>query len=92
MDRGDKGKWLRKGNITSAEVGYEIEDDIQKVEMVYEAAREEYMNYRDILEEMGIDVSQYPKLKPLSEIERVGGTEGFFGLVIEKGDYKSIYY
>ena len=92
VDRGDKGKWLNKGTITSDELGFGEKNDEFKMKDAYQSLREEYMKYREMLEKMGVDVSQYPKLKPLSEIERVGGTEGFFGLGIEKGDYKSIYY
>ena len=59
----------------------------------YEEYRDEYMKYRDILEKEGIDISQFPKIKPLSEIEKVGFLEGVktFGGV-GKGQYKSIYY
>jgi len=99
VDRGDKGRWLKPGTVTSAEVGMEIEGDEQEVAIAYRDLRDEYMRFRDMLEKMGVDVSQYPKLKPLSEIEKVGGWEGAVGwgvkgvgFGIKKGDYKSIYY
>ncbi len=99
VDRGDKGRWLKPGTITSAEVGLSIEGDEQNTEAVYKQLRADYIKFRDMLEKMGVDVSQYPKLKPLSEIEKVGGWEGAIGwgvkgvgFGIKKGDYKSIYY
>jgi len=63
----DEKKRLKKGSITSAEVGFEIEDDIQKVEEVYKQLREEYMKYRDMLEKMGVDVSQFPEMMSYDE-------------------------
>ncbi|MBA7583393.1 hypothetical protein ES708_25336 [subsurface metagenome] len=63
----DEKKRLKKGTITSADVGFEIEDDIQKVEAVYQQLREEYMKYRDMLEKMGVDVSQFPELMSYEE-------------------------
>jgi hypothetical protein len=87
----EKG-WLKTGTTTEAEVGIEFKGE-QKVGEVYEMLREQYMKYRDMLEKMGVDVSQYPKLKPLGEIEKVGWLEGAktFGGV-GRGQYKSIYY
>ncbi len=92
VDRGDKGRWLKPGTVTSAEIGMEIEGDEQEASIAYRDLRIEYMRFRDMLEKMGVDVSQYPKLKPLSEIEKVGGWEGALGIGVGKGDYKSIYY
>ncbi len=63
----DEKKRLKKGTITSADVGFEIEDDIQKVEAVYQQLREEYMKYRDMLEKMGVDLSQFPELMSYEE-------------------------
>ena len=63
----DEKKRLKKGTITSADVGFEIEDDVQKVEAVYQQLREEYMKYRKMLEKMGVDVSQYPELMSYEE-------------------------
>jgi len=63
----DENKRLKKGNITSADVGFEIEDDVQKVEAVYQQLREEYMKYRDMLEKMGVDLSQFPELMSYEE-------------------------
>ena len=99
VDRGDKGRWLKPGTVTSAEIGMEIEDDEQEASIVYRDLRIEYMRFRDMLEKMGVDVTEFPKLKPLSEIEKVGGWEGALGIGvkgvgwgIKKGDYKSIYF
>lgn len=87
----EKG-WLKNSEITPGEVGNQIEKNAPAPE-VYELFRVEYMKYRDILEKAGIDVSQFPKLKPLSEIGKVGFLEGAktFGGV-GRGQYKSIYY
>ena len=87
----EKG-WLKSGEVTPQEVSNQIKKNAPASE-VYEDFRKEYMKYRDILEKAGVDVSQFPKLKPLSEIEKVGFLEGVktFGGV-GKGQYKSIYY
>ena len=66
----DEKKRLKKGTITSAEVGFEIEDDIQKVEAVYKQLREEYMKYRDMLEKMGVDLNQFPELMSYEEYNK----------------------
>ena len=63
----DENKRLKKGTVTSAEVGFEIEDDIQKVEAVYQQLREEYMKYRKMLEKMGVDLSRFPELMSYDE-------------------------
>lgn len=63
----DEKKQLKKGTVTSAEVGFEIEDDVQKVEAVYQQLREEYMKYREMLKKMGIDISQFPELMSYDE-------------------------
>lgn len=86
----EKG-WLKKGTLTSAEVGLDFKGE-QSVEEIYKMLKEEYTKYRDMLEKMGIDVSQFPKLKPLEEIEKVGFGEGFWGFGKQRGQYKSIYY
>lgn len=87
----DEKGWLKKGTITSAEVGLEFEGE-QSVEEIYKILKEEYMKYRDMLEKMGVDVTQFPKLKSLEEIEKVGFGEGFWRLGKQRGQYKSIYY
>jgi len=87
----EKG-WLKSGEITPQEVSNQIDKNAPAPD-VYEEFRKEYMKYRDLLEKAGVDVSQFPKLKPLSEIEKVGFWEGvktFSG--VGKGQYKSIYY
>lgn len=86
----DEKGWLKKGTLTSAEAGLDFKGD-QKVEDIYEMLRKEYMKYRDALEKLGIDISQFPELKPLEEIEKVGLGEGFWGFGIQRGQYKSIY-
>jgi len=63
----DEKKRLKKGTVTSADVGFEIEDDIQKVEEVYRQLREEYTKYRDMLEKMGVDLGQFPELMSYEE-------------------------
>lgn len=90
VDRGDKGKWLKPGTVISDEVGLEFKGD-QKSEDVYEMLRKEYKKYRDTLIKMGVDISQYPELLSLSELEKVGFSEGFFGIGIQRGQYKGIY-
>jgi len=87
----DEKGWLKTGTLTSNEVGIDFKGE-QKVEEIYKQLYEQYMQYRNMLEKMGIDVSQFPKLKPLNEIEKVGFIEGLktFGGV-GKGQYKSIY-
>ncbi|GAG75794.1 unnamed protein product, partial [marine sediment metagenome] len=88
----DEKGWLKTGTTTEAEVGIEFKGE-QKIEEVYEMLREQYMQYRDMLEKMGVDVNQYPKLKPLGEIEKVGIIEGLKTLGgVGRGQYKSIYY
>lgn len=87
----DEKGWLKKGTLTSAEVGVDFKGE-QSVEEIYEMLRKEYMKYRDMLEKLGIDISQFPELKPLEEIEKVGLGEGFWGFGKQKGQYKSIYY
>lgn len=86
----DEKGWLKKGTLTSAEVGLDFKGE-QSVEEIYEMLRKEYKKYRDMLEKMGIDISQFPKLKPLEEIEKVGLGEGFWGFGKQRGQYKSIY-
>ncbi|RXG63253.1 hypothetical protein ES695_18175 [Candidatus Atribacteria bacterium 1244-E10-H5-B2] len=86
----DERGWLKKGTLTEKEVGVEFEGE-QPVEEIYERLREDYMKYRAMLEKLGIDISQFPELKPLKEIEKVGLGEGFWGWGIQKGQYKSIY-
>ena len=86
----DEKGWLKKGTITSAEVGLDFAGE-QPVEEIYKKLKEEYMKYRDMLEKLGIDVSQFPRLKSLEEIEKVGLGEGFWGWGKQRGQYKSIY-
>lgn len=87
----DERGWLKKGTLTSAEVGLDFKGD-QPVEEIYKMLRVEYMKYREMLEKLGIDISQFPKLKTLEEIEKVGFGEGFWGFGKQRGQYKSIYY
>ncbi len=86
----DEKGWLKKGTLTSAEVGLEFAGD-QPVEEVYKKLYEEYKKYRDMLEKMGVDLTEFPELKPLEEIEKVGLGEGFWGWGKQKGQFKSIY-
>jgi len=88
----EKG-WLKGTDemITPQQVGGQIDKSAPAPE-VYELFREEYMKYRDILEKAGIDVSNFPRLKPLSEIEKVGFLEGLKTIGLGRGQYKSIYY
>lgn len=86
----DEKGWLKKGTLTSAEVGVDFKGE-QKVEEIYKMLREEYIKYRDMLKKLGIDISQFPELKPLEEIEKVGFGEGFWGIGKQRGQYKSIY-
>ena len=86
----DEKGWLKKGTLTSAEVGLDFKGD-QKVEEIYEMLRKEYMKYFDMLTKMGLPLLEFPILKPLEEIEKVGLGEGFWGWGKQKGQYKSIY-
>lgn len=62
-------------------------------EEAYRQLRDEYMAYLKKLEKAGVDISQFPKLKPLSEIEKVGFIEGATtGGGVGRGQFKSIYY
>lgn len=91
VDRGDKGKWLNNKVLTEEEVGIKFKGERPASE-IYEELYKSYTEYLEKLRKMGIDVSQFPELLPLSEIERVKGTEGFFAIGgVKKGDYKSIY-
>ena len=72
-------------------VGIEFKGE-QPASGIYAILYKSYIEYLEKLRKLGIDVSQFPELLPLSEIERVGGTEGFFAIKgVKKGDYKSIY-
>jgi len=86
----DEKGWLKKGTITSAEVGLDFEGD-QPVEEIYKKLYAEYIKYREMLEKMGVDLTEFPELKPLEEIEKVGLGEGFWGFGKQRGQYKSIY-
>ena len=97
VDRGDKGKWLNNKPVTQEMVGIEFEGE-QPASDIYEILYKSYIEYLEKLRKLGIDVTGFPKLKPLSEIEKVGGWEGAIGwgvkgvgFGIKKGDYKSIY-
>ena len=59
----------------------------------YKQVLESYNALIKILEEQGIDVSQYKLLKPLSEIKKASPwTSGFVGSGVEAGDLIKIYY
>ncbi len=97
VDRGDKGKWLNNKPVTQEMVGIEFKGE-QPASDIYEILYKSYIEYLEKLRKLGIDVTGFPKLKPLSEIEKVGGWEGAIGwgvkgvgFGIKKGDYKSIY-
>ena len=98
VDRGDKGKWLNNKPVTKEMIGLDFDGE-QPASEIYKILYKSYMEYLEKLRKLGIDVSQFPKIKPLSEIEKVGGWEGALGIGvkgigigIKKGDYKSIYY
>lgn len=86
----DEKGHLRRGTVTKEEIGVEFEGE-QPAEEVYKLLRESYMEYRDKLEKLDVDISQFPELKSLEEIEKVGFWEGFWGWGKQKGQYKSIY-
>jgi len=91
VDRGDKGKWLNNQPVTEGMVGLKFDGE-QPASEVYETLYKSYIEYLEKLKKLGIDISQFPELLPLSEIEKVSGTEGFFAIHgVKKGDYKSIY-
>ncbi len=98
VDRGDKGKWLNNKPVTKEMIGLDFDGE-QPASEIYKILYKSYMEYLEKLRKLGIDVSQFPKIKPLSEIEKVGSWEGALGIGvkgigigIKKGDYKSIYY
>ena len=86
----EKG-WLKTGTLTSDEVGLDFKGE-QKVEDIYKQLYEQYMKYFNMLTKMGLPLLEFPILKPLEKIEKVGLWEGVktFGGV-GKGQYKSIY-
>lgn len=57
----------------------------------YEVVYESYIALLKLLEETGVDISQYKKLKPLSEIKKIK-FGGFVGKGVETGDLTFIYY
>lgn len=57
----------------------------------YKSVYESYIALLKLLEEQGIDTSQYKKLKPLSEIKKIK-FGGFVGGGVETGDLTFIYY
>ena len=63
----DENKRLKKGTISSTEIISPIEEGEYKIEVMYEDLREEYMKYRKMLEKMGIDLSQFPRLMSYEE-------------------------
>jgi len=59
----------------------------------YKQIYESYTALLKLLEEQGVDTSQYKKLKPLSEIKKASPwTSGFVGSGVEAGDLIKIYY
>ena len=91
VDRGDKGKWLNNSPVTKEMVGLDFDGE-QPASEIYEILYKSYIEYLEKLKKLGIDISQFPELLPLSEIEKVSGTEGFFAIGgVKKGDFKSIY-
>jgi len=59
----------------------------------YKQVYESYVALLKLLEEQGIDTSQYKKLKPPSEVKKAGFWKGAFtGGGVTKGDLTSIYY
>ena len=59
----------------------------------YKAVYESYNALLKLLEEQGVDISQYKKLKPLSEIKKANPwTSGFVGGGVVGGDLIKIYY
>ncbi len=89
----EKG-WLKGENeIINPQQVNSLISEAKPAPEVYELFREEYMKYRDILEKLGIDVSNFPKLKSLNEIGKVGFWEGVSTLGgVSRGQYKSVYY
>jgi len=81
-----------KGNTKfSFEINGKVKE--QTGEEWYAAVFESYNALIKILEEQGIDVSQYKLLKSPSSIKKAGFWKGAFtGGGVEKGDLPSIYY
>jgi len=57
----------------------------------YKAVYESYNALLKLLEEQGVDISQYKKLKPPSEVKKIK-FGGFVGGGVETGDLIKIYY
>jgi hypothetical protein len=59
----------------------------------YKQIYDSYIALLKLLEEQGVDTSQYKKLKPLSEIKKANFLGGMFtGKGVEKGDLVNIFY
>jgi len=59
----------------------------------YKDIYESYTALLDLLEKMGIDTSQYKRLKPPSEVQKAGTLKGWFtGGGVTAGDLIDIYY
>lgn len=92
----EKGS-IKKGTTTKEQIGLEpasADDNRErKYEEFYKIIMESYMEYRDKLEEMGVDVSQFPKIKSLEEYNKSDIKPGM-GLFYPStwGKQKSIYY
>ncbi len=68
-------------------------DKTQTGEEWYKQIYDSYVALLKLLEEQGVDTSQYKKLKPLSEIKKANVLGGMFtGKGVEKGDLIKIYY
>jgi len=88
----DEKGWLRNNKIDPSELNIVEIEEAKPAPEIYEELRDEYMKYRDALEKADVDVSQFPKLKSIDEIERVGFIEGLKTIGVGRGQYQSIYY
>jgi len=87
----EKGQ-LKKGTFDKYQVGVEF-DGVWSAEEIYKQLYNNYMEHRDRLEKMGVDVSQFPKIKSLEEYLKSDAKPGK-GLFYPSTWFKqkSIYY
>ena len=88
--RNVKGK---KEFTFNLDIGKGPEEITNTGEEWYKKVYDSYITLLKLLEKEGVDISQYKKLKPLSEIKKASSwTSGFVGSGVEGGDLIKIYY
>ena len=77
----EKGN-LKKKKLTQDEVGLEFKGE-QSASEVYKMVYASYIEYLEKLKNMGVDVSEFPALKTLEEMNK----GGFWQKLLERGKY-----